>query len=161
MKIFKLSPLLIAVCAVCAPLRAADPNATTNTSITVMAIALPKDQALAFTAKHDMDGKAEEALKELQGMVAQKSAVSEANVAVTTLGGQRAVSDSGTTTLEAEPVIMPAGGVDVNLKFVCNKDEIITSLRALKTGDLKYIGSVDSADKGMTCLAFMRVVVGK
>ena len=159
MKTLKQSLLLMVLLSASLHLRADDvPQLVT---IQCTAIVLPKAQALRFIDEHRLDSDAAAGLKDLLMLVEERRAESVANPAVSTKSGQKATSETETTTLEAEPVIGPDGNlVDLNIQFTYLGKKISTSVTARK-GGVKFLGAFDSAEasKDGTYFVFVRVRV--
>ena len=122
-------------------------------------IALSKAQALQFTSGHHLDSEAAAGLKDLQTLVEQKKAEVVANPAVTTRNGQRALSEAGTTRLEAEPVQSPSGDeIEVNLQLNYGSRIKINTAYHVKNGDVKFLGAFDAVEPNQdsTYLVFVR-----
>lgn len=136
--------------------------ANDNITIGVTMMAMPKEKALAFIAKSDPQNKAGDALKELIALAGQKEVESVANPSLAMKSGQRSMSESGSTKLDAEAVASPNGDlVDITLIFSYEKTKITTSVN-IPNGGVKYLGSFDDPDgKNILYLAFIRADIGK
>lgn len=121
-------------------------------------VSLSKAQALQFTAGHHLDADAEAGFKDLQSLIEQKKAEVVANPAVTAKNGQRALSESGTTKLEVEPVQSPSGDqIDVVLRLNYGSSVKLSTAFFVKNGGVKFLGAFDAveANKDVTRLVFM------
>ena len=135
-----------------------------DTSIQGTMFALSKAQALQFTAGHHLESEAAVGFKDLQALVEQKKVEVAANPAVTTQNGQRAISESGTTKLEAEPVQSPSGDeIEVNLKLNYGGSIKLNTAYHVKNGGVKFLGAFDAVEpnKDITYLVFVRTSAPK
>ena len=126
--------------------QAANPNLFITTQCRV--IALPREQALRFTATDHLGFDTPAGLGELLTLVADKGAESVASAVVTTRSAQHASSETGSTRLDLEPLLGPSKDlIDVNIEFTYLGKKLSTSV-TLKNGEAKFLGALESPEEG-------------
>ena len=158
-------PRVIPVCLVwvgivsaCLRLQAANPNPSITIQCTV--IALPREQALRSIATRSLGFDVPAGIGELLTLVEDKRAESVAAPFITTKSGQHAVSETGTTKLEVEPVLGPAGDlIDVNIEFTYLGKKLSTAVM-LKNGEAKLLGAFDAPEEKKNVTYFV-VIMGR
>ena len=126
--------------------QAANPNPFVTIQCRV--IALPREQALRFTAAHHLGFDTPAGLGELLTLVEDKGAESVASAVVTTRSAQHALSETGPTRLEVEPVLGPSKDlIDVNIGFAYLGKKLWTCV-TLKNGEAKFLGTLESPEEG-------------
>jgi hypothetical protein len=129
-----------------------------DVTIEATIISMTNAEALQFSAERDLSGKAADALKAMKHLVAEKKALSVANLAVTTTAGGGGQARSGTITVKFTPMVSPDGKVADITSSVTIADHRFDTHFVASNGAVKFIGSVQSpTDKTMTEFVFARV----
>jgi hypothetical protein len=123
-------------------------------------IGLPKYNAQAFTAEHNLNADPAGALKDLNEMVQHKEAESVENFSVTSRNGQHGVSRNEDAKLQVESTwdSLPDDMIEVNIAFDY-KDCSLTTGITVRSGAVRFLGTFDSSKDGDANTYLVFVVV--